>query len=271
MREVVLRVPARALDDVLDRILPVVPDGVREIPRPPLQIELRMRGPELPPLTTIARALGKLPFQISEHEVADDWRERRLAEYVAEPIGGRLVVRPPWAPPADGALIDIVLEEGGAFGAGTHPTTRTCLELLLDLAPAGSFADLGCGSGVLAILARRRGWSPVTAVDIQAASIEATRANAARNGAEVHAETRDLTQVPPPAADGFAANIPPAIHDALLAGWGGEQMMPMVGLISGFGPEQAQPVVDAYAAFGLGEVSRHVVHGWVVVLVARAS
>ena len=85
MREVVLRVPARALDDVLDRILPVVPDGVREIPRPPLQIELRMRGPELPPLTTIARALGKLPFQISEHEVSDDWRERRLAEWTWRP------------------------------------------------------------------------------------------------------------------------------------------------------------------------------------------
>jgi hypothetical protein len=54
MREVVLRVPAHALDDVLDRILPLVPDGVRESPAPPLQVELRMRGPQLPSLATIA-------------------------------------------------------------------------------------------------------------------------------------------------------------------------------------------------------------------------
>jgi len=268
MREVVLRVPARALDDVLDRILPVVPDGVREIPRPPLQIELRMRGPELPPLTTIARALGKLPFQISEHEVSDDWRERRLAEYRAEPIGGRLVVRPPWAPPPAGGLIDIVLEEGSAFGAGTHPTTRTCLELLLDLAPAGSFADLGCGSGVLAILARRRGWCPVTAVDVQPASVAAARANAAGNGVSIVAQERDLSQEPAPVAAGFAANVPPAIHDAILAGWSGAPA-PSVGLISGFGPEQAQAVLDAYAQAGLTEVQRHVHHGWVVVQLAR--
>jgi ribosomal protein L11 methyltransferase len=269
MREVVLRVPAPALDDVLDRILPLVPDGVRERLVPPSQVELRMRGPQLPPLATIARAVGDLPFQISEHAVSDDWQERRLAEYQAEPIGGRLVVRPPWAPPPASGLIDIVLQEGSAFGLGTHPTTRTCLELLLELPPEGSFADLGCGSGVLAILAGRLGWSPVTALDVQPASVAASRANAERNAVEIEAGVCDLSREPVPPTAGFAANLPPAVHLAIASGWR-EGETPATGLVSGFGPHQAAAVAGAYAASGLQERRRHVLHGWVVAELARA-
>lgn len=269
MREVVLRVPAHALDDVLDRILPLVPDGVRESPAPPLQVELRMRGPQLPSLATIARAVGKLSFQISEHAVSDDWRERRLAEYEPHPIGGRLVVRPPWAPAAGSGLIDIVLQEGGAFGAGTHPTTRKCLELLLDLPPAGSFADLGCGSGVLAILAHRRGWLPVTALDVEPASVAAARANALQNGVEIHTGVCDLSREPAPPAAGFAANVPAVIHLAIASGWR-QGETPGAGLVSGFGPQKAPAVADAYTACGLQERRRHVLFGWVVAELERA-
>jgi ribosomal protein L11 methyltransferase len=269
MREVVLRVPAHALDDVLDRILPLVPDGVRECAVPPSGVELRMRGPQLPSLATISRAVGTLPFRISEHAVSDDWQERRLAEYEADPIAGRLVVRPPWAPPPGSGLIDIVLEEGSAFGVGTHPTTRTCLELLLDLPPAGSFTDLGCGSGVLAILARRLGWSPVTALDVQPASVAAAQANALRNGVEIRAEVSDLGREPAPSAAGFAGNLPAMIHRVIATGWR-QGEIPVAGLVSGFGPRQAQAVADAYAARGLHERRRHVLSGWVVAELARA-
>jgi ribosomal protein L11 methyltransferase len=71
--------------------------------------------------------------------------------------------------------------------AGTHPTTRTCLELMFAISPRGSFADLGCGSGVLAILAGVLGFAPLTAVDLQPGSVEVTRVNAARAGVEVQA------------------------------------------------------------------------------------
>jgi len=269
MREVVLRVPAHALDDVLDRILPLVPDGVRESAVPPSEVELRMRGPQLPSLASIARAVGTLPFRISEHAVSDDWQERRLAEYEADPIGGRLVVRPPWAPPPGSGLIDIVLEEGGAFGVGTHPTTRTCLELLLDLPPAGSFTDLGCGSGVLAILASRLGWWPVTALDVQAASVAAAQANAVRNAVEIQAGVCDLSRESALPAAGFAANVPAAVHLAIASSWRKGET-PGAGLVSGFGPHQAAAVAEAYAASGLREGRRHVLHGWVVAELARA-
>ena len=147
MREVVLRVPERAVEDVLDRLLPIVPGGVREA-RVGGEVELRMRGADVPAARVLARIAGTWPNTITEGEVSDDWRERRVADYKPEVIGGRLVVRPEWAPAPPGELIDIVLTEAAAFGGGTHPTTRTCLELLLELPPCGSFADLGCGTAV---------------------------------------------------------------------------------------------------------------------------
>ena len=268
MREVIVRFPAYALDDVLDRVLPIVPDGVREAPAPRGQIELRMAGPQLPPLRDIARAVRPTPFQISERAVPDDWRERRLADYQAQPIAGRLIVRPPWAPAAPEGMIDIVLEEGGAFGAGTHPTTRKCLELMLDMTPGGGFADLGCGSGVLAILAGLLGFSPLTAVDVQPASVEATRVNAARAGLDVRVGEADLSREPAPPAASFVANVPPEVHAGIATSWR-EVAEPRVGLLSGFGPGDADYVAAAYAACGFTEDRRHLRHGWVVSEVSR--
>src|SRR5436853_3186780 len=204
MREVVLTIPRLAVEDVLDRLLPIVPGGVRERPAG-RHLELRMRGPEVPELAEIEHAVGRWPHKLSEHEVADDWRERRLAEYEAEVIGGRLVVRPDWAPAPAPGVIDIVIAESAAFGGATHPTTRTCLELLLDLPPRGWFADLGCGTGVLAILAARPGWGPVLAVDVHRAAGDATRANAKLNGVAIDAAVTDLSGQAAPVADGFAA------------------------------------------------------------------
>jgi ribosomal protein L11 methyltransferase len=268
MREVIVRFPTHALDDVLDRILPIVPDGVREAPAPRGQVELRMAGPHLPPLRDIAQAVRPTPFQISERAVPDDWRERRLADYQAHPIAGRLVVRPPWAPAPPEGMLDIVLEEGGAFGAGTHPTTRTCLELMLDMTAEGSFADLGCGSGVLAILAGLLGFSPLTAVDVQPGSVDATRVNAARAGVEVCAAVADLSREPAPPAASFVANVPPAVHAGIARSWR-DAPEPLVGLLSGFSPADVDGVVAAYADCGFAESRRYVQHGWVVSEVSR--
>ena len=55
---------------------------------------------------------------------------------------------------------ELVIDPGAMFGAGAHPTTRLCLELLLELEPAGALCDWGAGSGVLAVAAARLGWRP---------------------------------------------------------------------------------------------------------------
>lgn len=269
MREVIVRFPVHALDEVLDPILPIVPDGVREAPAPRGQVELHMSGPHLPALRDIAQALRPTPFQISERAVPDDWRERRLADYRAHPIADRLVVRPPWAPSPPAGMIDIVLEEGGAFGAGTHPTTRKCLELMLAMTAEGSFADLGCGSGVLAILAGLLGFSPLTAVDVQPGSVEATRINAARAGVEVQSRVADLSREAAPPAQSFVANVPPAVHAGIAASWH-QEPEPKAGLLSGFAPGDADAVVAGYEADGFVESRRHVAQGWVISEVSRS-
>ena len=133
-----------------------------------------------------------------------------------------------------------MLEEGGAFGAGTHPTTRTCLELMLAMTPDGSFADLGCGSGVLAILAGLLGFSPLTAVDVQPGSVDATRVNAARAGVELDTAVADLSVEPAPPAQSFVANVPPAVHAGIASSWRDEPE-PRVGLLSGFGADRRRP------------------------------
>jgi ribosomal protein L11 methyltransferase len=270
MREVVLRIPRLAVEDVLDRLLLIVPGGVREA-RAGGHVELRMRGPDVPPAEEIGQAVGRWPHTLSEREVPDDWRERRLADYVPDVIGGRVVVRPEWAPVASRAdgkeLIEIVLGASAAFGGGTHPTTRTCIEWLLDLRAAGSFADLGCGTGVLAILAARLGWAPVVAVDVQLESVAAAGANAALNGVAVEVAQADLATEAPPRPDGFAANVPAPLHEIVAAGLA--EPLPRAGLVSGFGPEDARVVLEAYARRGLVARRQTEQLGWVVAVVER--
>lgn len=262
MREVVVRVPAAAVEDILDRLLPIVPGGVRQRPRE-RQVELTMRGEDLPSLREIQLAVGRWPHRLTERETSDDWRERRLADYEPNVIGGRLVVRPQWAPaPTEPGMLEIVLAESSAFGVGGHPTTRTCVEWLLEMEPRGSFADLGCGTGVLAIAAAKLGWDPVVAVDIAPAAIEATDANARANGVEVSARVLDLAAEPAPAADGFAANFPDWLHVRVAATL--PEPAPSLALLSGFVPREAGAVMEAYDARGLRPVRQTEAHGWAV-------
>ncbi len=265
MRELALTVPSRAVEDVLDRLLPIVPGGVREV-QAGRRTELRMRGAEIPDRGSLAKAAGRWPHTVSEREVPDDWRERRIWDYAPDLIGGRLVVAPDWAP-ASSASIEIALGESAAFGAGAHPTTRTCLELLLELEAAGSFADLGCGTGVLAILAVRLGWEPVSALDVRPEAVAATAANAERNAVSLEVLQRDLAAEPPPAADGLAANFPAELHRIVAPRL--PEPLPRVALLSGFGSDQIADVLDAYAARGLRETVRREPQGWVVTVLKR--
>jgi ribosomal protein L11 methyltransferase len=118
---------------------------------------------------------------------------------------GPLWVGPPWEPPDDGAAA-VVIDPGRAFGTGAHPTTRLCLELLLELEPGG-LVDLGCGSGVIAVAAARLGFRPVVALDADEAAVEATRANAAANGVAVEVRLANVLADPLPAVELAVANI----------------------------------------------------------------
>ncbi len=97
--------------------------------------------------------------------------------------GKTLVILPPGIgiPPESG-LIPIRIDAGGAFGDGSHPTTRLCLTALeRHLRPGMTVLDLGTGTGVLAIAAAKLGAAQVRAVDIDHESVRIARENAAAN------------------------------------------------------------------------------------------
>ena len=112
-------------------------------------------------------------------EPADTWRQ-----FVAPiEVGERIVVRPAWLPERHPGRIEIAIEPGGSFGLGDHPTTRlTAAAVDRLVTPGCSVLDVGCGSGVLAIIAARLGASCAIGIDIAEAAVEATRDNARRNG-----------------------------------------------------------------------------------------
>ncbi len=125
------------------------------------------------------------------------WQHRTAAVSVA---GGRLVVALPWAEyDRDATPLAIEVDPGGAFGGGTHPTTRLLLEQLAARLHGGErVLDVGCGSGVLALAAVRLGAGSAVGIDVEPEAIAATRANAIRNGmaAQVTGAAIPLAEVP---------------------------------------------------------------------------
>jgi ribosomal protein L11 methyltransferase len=138
--------------------------------------------------------------------VPEGW-ERRWHEFLRPIRVGELVVRPPWI---EGDPGDLVIDPGVYFGAGTHATTRICLELLLGERPGGAICDWGAGTGVLAIAAARLGWGPVTAVEVEPGAVDVIRENAERNGVAVQPRVQDVREGAPWAPT-VLANLPKPI------------------------------------------------------------
>ncbi len=124
--------------------------------------------------------------QLPEHriEILDDKDWVRLTQSQFEPIqiSPRLWIVPTWHAPCDPSAINIVLDPGLAFGTGSHPTTRLCLRWLdTNLQGGGTVLDYGCGSGILAIAARKLGAARATGIDVDLQAVVASRDNAIAN------------------------------------------------------------------------------------------
>jgi ribosomal protein L11 methyltransferase len=191
-------VPEERAEPTRARMLELFPDGFEEVEK--------TGGVELVGYTDAAgeeRFLHEFSGARSGG-VEDGWEERWRTFHRPVRIGP-LWVGPPWEqPPPD--VVPVVVDPGRAFGTGAHPTTRLCLELLVEVEP-GSLVDVGCGSGVLAIAAVVLGHGPVVALDVDRAAIEATLGNAERNGVVVDARLADAFAAELPRADMTVANI----------------------------------------------------------------
>jgi ribosomal protein L11 methyltransferase len=199
----------------------------------------------------------------------DGWREALRAFHRPVEIGGRLHVRPPWTP-ARPPLADVVVDPGMAFGTGQHATTRACLELLCELAgraTRGSLLDVGCGSGILAIAARRLGFDPVWALDADPLAVAATLANARRNGLGLRVARRAIGAGALPAADVVLANLTGGLVRELARAL--PDPPPRALVASGMRLDEAAGAERAMAARGLRPTRRMERDGWSSVLVER--
>lgn len=121
------------------------------------------------------------PFRVNE--VAEqNWVQLTQAQFDPIQINDKLWIVPSWHSAPDVAAVNLVLDPGMAFGTGSHPTTRLCLQWLCGaVTPGVTVLDYGCGSGILGIAAAKLGAARVLGCDIDAAAVEASIANAQRN------------------------------------------------------------------------------------------
>ena len=144
------------------------------------------------------------------------WTENWRSHFAPVAIGRRLLIVPPWDETRDPERVTLVINPGGAFGTGRHETTALCLEAIETLvAPGAQVADVGCGSGVLAIAAAKLGAARVVASDIEAAAIEATRENAEANG--VASRIVAMESAAPPSGHVFDLVVANIYSDTLVA------------------------------------------------------
>ncbi|KVQ18296.1 50S ribosomal protein L11 methyltransferase [Burkholderia cepacia] len=130
--------------------------------------------------------IAETPTFIVREVEEQDWVRLTQSQFEPIPIGERIWVVPSWHDAPDPDALVLELDPGLAFGTGSHPTTRLCMEWLeQSVKPGQSVLDYGCGSGILAILAKKCGANPVTGIDIDPQAVESARQNSERNRAEV--------------------------------------------------------------------------------------
>lgn len=126
------------------------------------------------------------PYAV-EDVAEQNWVQLTQSQFEPIRITDRLWIVPSWHGAPDPNAINIELDPGMAFGTGSHPTTRLCLEWLCEVVEPGmTVLDYGCGSGILGIAAARLGAGDVLGVDIDDKALESARYNAARNDVAMH-------------------------------------------------------------------------------------
>jgi ribosomal protein L11 methyltransferase len=182
-----------------------------------------------------------------------------------------------WMESPEPSRIAIKIDPGMAFGTGTHPTTQLCLQLLESHPPKGEhIIDVGCGSGILSIAGLKLGADFALGVDIDEASVKASRQNANANGIpESHFEI-GLGSVTEILTGSFQVRDAPLVMANILApiiirlfDTGLSTLVSPGGtlILSGILEHQAEGVISSARASGLKLVEKIQVEDWVALMV----
>ncbi|HEX5126415.1 MAG TPA: 50S ribosomal protein L11 methyltransferase [Rhodocyclaceae bacterium] len=192
--------------------------------------------------------LAAVPAFHIEEVAEQNWVQLTQSQFDPIQVNDRMWIVPSWHTAPDPAAINIELDPGMAFGTGSHPTTRLCLQWLCDnVMPSCGVLDYGCGSGILGIAASKLGAQSVMGVDIDDHAVAASRANAERNN--VQAIWRSSAQPIDGQFDCVVANILTNPLCVLAPGIASHVKPGGRLALSGVLAPQAQQVIDAYAPY----------------------
>jgi len=153
---------------------------------PALEWPEQQRSELFSSLAPLALTFGQTLAEPRWDQLADeDWSLSWKQHWQPDPVGEMLLILPAWlaVPEEHAQRLILKMDPGSAFGTGSHPTTRLCLEALEQQPPADlRVADLGCGSGVLGLASLALGARQVLSVDTDSLAVSATTDNAALNG-----------------------------------------------------------------------------------------
>lgn len=147
-------------------------------------------NPHENPLETVSFIKERLDAMEIKYEIkiadcaTEDWVNNWKQYFHPMPIGEKLLIRPTWEDEYDPQGRKVLhIEPGLAFGTGSHPTTKLCLETLEKYITRGSTVlDIGCGSGILSIACLLLGAQKAVGVDIDSLAVKTAQANAVENG-----------------------------------------------------------------------------------------
>jgi ribosomal protein L11 methyltransferase len=211
-----------------------------------------------------------------EEVVGDAWRDAWKEHFRPFALAAGIVVRPPWEPydvkPGERVL---ELEPGRAFGTGLHETTSLVAKVLVEQKPTfdgGTVLDVGCGSGILCLVALLSGAARARAVDNDADVIAVVRENADRNGLgdRVETDTTDVADVPG-TWDIVVANIEADVlirlKDALVQRMKPGKLLVLSGIL---GPQETR-VREAFVPLGVEHVETKTAGEWVAIVLRRPA
>lgn len=229
-------------------------------------------------LEDIKKELGEIGWAFTSATFADqDWSEKwkeHIRPIRVRAAGASIVIKPTWRSfkKSPGEII-IEMDPGMAFGTGSHATTKMCLRAVAVLVKSEksvkkSILDIGTGTGILAIAAKKLGIRKAVGTDIDPVAVKSARKNAALNKTKIELTGKPLERLkgkyPLVVANILAGDLKrlgPSIFDKTSPGG--------FVVLSGILKEEAGSVREAFRGFGFKPVRKYSTKEWAALILKR--
>jgi ribosomal protein L11 methyltransferase len=274
--EITAKGPPRGKDIASQILIDTGSPGVLDLSKGPVSVlKAHLRVEEKDKVHSIEKKLKKFDWKVTSYPCAGgDWTEKWKRWIRPVNVCGVFLVKPSWRRVAEDGRVVIEIDPGMAFGTGTHPSTKLCLKAMANVlgrkATACTVLDVGTGTGILAIAAKKLGVKRALGVDTDPVALKVARKNARLNDVKV-----ELTRKPVGELKG-SFNL---IVSNIVSG----ELVKLASLLakrvreggfiifSGILKEELRDVVSAYMRLGLRHFKTYTEGGWVCPVFERRA